>query len=139
MTNSCIEHSVCADEHGYGRVRRGGRNYLAHRLAYCEAHSVPIESIAGLVVRHTCDNPRCINPEHLLIGTQADNCHDAVVRKRRKTGERHHKAVLSNAQAEDIKRMYIPRHPEYGTRALARRYGVAQGTISYIVRNLRGE
>ena len=67
---------------GYGRFRYKGRMTLAHRLAYCEANNVSLDSIADLVVRHKCDNPQCINPEHLEIGTQADNIRDMNERGR---------------------------------------------------------
>ena len=47
-----------------------------HRAEYCLANGLTLEDIAGLVVMHTCDNPRCINPEHLVLGTQRDNMLD---------------------------------------------------------------
>lgn len=53
-----------------------------HRLVYCEANGLRLEDIQGKVVRHTCDNPRCIEPTHLLIGTRADNNRDRAERGR---------------------------------------------------------
>ena len=70
------------NNHGYGRFATwtGGRRvrYLAHRLAF-ELTQGPL---GALVARHTCDNPPCCNPEHLEVGTQADNLRDAVSRGR---------------------------------------------------------
>ena len=66
---------------GYGKL---GRQY-AHRIAYEKANG-PIP--AGMVVRHKCDNRRCCNPEHLIVGTQKDNVHDAIARGRVLTGAR---------------------------------------------------
>lgn len=63
----------------YGVIRVGGRDEKAHRAAWMVARG-PIEN--GLVVRHTCDNPRCVNPGHLLLGTQLDNIRDRVERGR---------------------------------------------------------
>lgn len=66
---------------GYGILARGWKKspYKAHRLAY-ELFVGPIPD--GHVVRHACDNPRCINPAHLITGTQRDNVLDAVARNR---------------------------------------------------------
>jgi hypothetical protein len=64
---------------GYGVIDRGGRKLGAHRVSY-EMNKGQIPH--GLVVRHTCDVPSCVNPDHLLIGTQADNIQDAVKRNR---------------------------------------------------------
>lgn len=66
---------------GYGLLARGWKKspYKAHRLAYeLLIGEVPL----GAVVRHKCDNPRCVNPEHLELGTQRDNLRDAAARGR---------------------------------------------------------
>lgn len=67
------------NRNGYGYISIGGRTVGAHRAAYELAHgTVP----AGLVIRHHCDNPPCINPNHLTPGTRADNSHDMRIRGR---------------------------------------------------------
>lgn len=65
--------------HGYGQFSVSNRSKKAHRVSY-ELTYGPIP--AGLVVRHTCDNRLCVNPAHLLPGTQADNVADRRNRKR---------------------------------------------------------
>jgi hypothetical protein len=67
------------NRHGYGYISIGGRTVGTHRAAYELAHG-PVS--AGLVIRHHCDNPPCINPNHLTPGTRADNSHDMRIRGR---------------------------------------------------------
>ena len=64
--------------HGYGVFRAGRRLLLAHRAAYALANGSP----GRRVVRHTCDNPGCVNPAHLRAGTQADNVRDMIAKGR---------------------------------------------------------
>ncbi|MFJ4166312.1 HNH endonuclease signature motif containing protein [Microbacterium sp. NPDC089698] len=75
----CIVWTGRRNYHGYGQIQIAGRAIGAHRAAF-EASNGPIPD--GLVVRHTCDNPPCINPDHLLIGTVADNNRDKAERGR---------------------------------------------------------
>ena len=82
----CIEHTQKGDAGGYGTTRYKGVNIKLHRLAYCEHHNIQPSDIAGVVKRHTCDNPRCINPMHLLEGTHQDNMADKVHRGRSAKG-----------------------------------------------------
>ena len=77
----CIVWTGSVDRDGYGHTRfRGTRRRRTHRIAW-ELARGPIP--AGKVVRHRCDNPPCINVDHLEIGTQADNIADAFARGRR--------------------------------------------------------
>jgi hypothetical protein len=80
----CLEWQAGRCYDGYGQVRNGTRTLRAHRVAY-ELACGPIP--AGLLVRHKCDNPICVNPEHLEPGTHADNARDASERGRRRVGK----------------------------------------------------
>ena len=76
ITMKCSKH-----KYGYGRLRANGQKVLAHRLSYSLFKG---EIKDGLMVCHTCDNPACINPEHLFLGTHQDNVSDCVAKGRHK-------------------------------------------------------
>jgi hypothetical protein len=125
--NGCINFTGARSRFGHGELGFKGKKYRAHRLSY-ETHIGTIPD--GLVVCHRCDNPACINPKHLFLGTQADNLADARQKGRMKTpnprGERH---GLSKLTSSDIIKIRADRRPQ---RAIAADYGVAQSTIKNI-------
>lgn len=83
MAAGCHEFEGARNNAGYGVLPREiGGSRLAHRAALAEHLGRPVEG----VVRHICDNPPCINPDHLIEGTQKDNINDAVERGRVKGG-----------------------------------------------------
>lgn len=79
MQTDCVIFSGCILNSGYGQLRRQGRRWLAHRWAWTQVNG-PIPD--GMVIRHTCDNPSCVNADHLVIGTQSQNMADMVERGR---------------------------------------------------------
>lgn len=96
-----------------------------HQLAY-ETWVGPIKS--GEVIRHRCDNRKCINPEHLETGTHADNMHDMITRGRSSKGDRHWNVRLSDRDVLDIRKEYnmgILTH-----QMLADVYGVSRAAIT---------
>jgi hypothetical protein len=116
---------------GYGYVQRNMRRYLAHRIAF-ELTFGPIPD--GLFVCHHCDNPPCVNPAHLFVGTQAENMADMAAKGRHRSrggqnGERHPQAKLTDAQVDTIRVLLTG--PE-STRQIAERYGVSRSLISKI-------
>lgn len=103
---------------GYGYVTDGGRNRRASRVAY-ELFCGPIPK--GLLVRHSCDNKSCVNPAHLLVGTDQDNSNDAVRRGRVAKGERAGRAKLTDAQVAEIR---LRRATGESSVTIARDFGV---------------
>ena len=82
--SGCWEWSGLRHRSGYGHFTLPGHKKVrAHRLSY-ELHKGPIPD--GLFVLHRCDNPPCVNPEHLWLGTAKDNLHDAIKKGRWKVG-----------------------------------------------------
>lgn len=119
----CIDHGRKGDRDGYARVKVNGKQTKAHRLAYCQANGVSLGDIAGRVVRHSCDNPRCVNGDHLLLGSQADNIQDMMDRGRHRTGPR----TLSPENARMIRDQ-----PWVSARAWALLFGVSLNAIKYV-------
>lgn len=77
--NNCIEFSGPKTKFGYGKQKFKGKQTSAHRVAYQKAYG---EIPKGLCVLHKCDNPSCINPEHLFLGTHKDNTKDMFTKNR---------------------------------------------------------
>lgn len=98
----CWEWSAFCNSLGYGMFRIGKRMPLAHRVSY-ELNIGAIPN--GLLICHKCDNPRCVRPEHLYAGTDADNSRDRVSRGRsfRPIGEKSHRAKLTESLAKEIR------------------------------------
>jgi len=133
----CKEHAVCANRHGYGVVRHNGKNELLHRVVYCQHAGASIDAIKGKVVRHSCDNSRCIEPSHLLLGTQAENVKDMLERGRQRYAPfvRYAGATNPNAKLTAEKAQAIRAEREQGAKQqdLARKYGVSRSLISLVV------
>ncbi len=132
-TNGCWEWTAYKNR-GYGRInaeRPPNKKIRAHRLAY-ELFVGPIPK--GMDVLHKCDNPSCVNPNHLFLGTHADNMTDRNLKGRQAFGERHGRAKLTLRQVKEIRRLYKPRSCEFGSGALSERYGVSHTTILDIVK-----
>ena len=118
----------------YGVFWLDGGMQVASRVAYRIATGCDPEE---LCVRHSCDNPPCCNPKHLLLGAHADNMADKVTRNRtsRLSGEANGNAKLTYENAAIIRSRYIEGSRIDGGRALARDFNVDPKTIRLVLNN----
>lgn len=114
----------------YGSVSYRNRNCRVHRVAY-ELANGPIPP--GLEVLHSCDRPLCVNPEHLSVGTNADNVTDKVAKNRQAKGVgcRHPHRVFTEALVLELRRL---RSEGWGLIALTRRYRCTKQCIMAILK-----
>lgn len=131
--SDCILWKGPKRKDGYGRVTVDGRREYAHRVAYCKVRGIPLLAIKGVVIRHTCDNPPCVNGAHLVDGRQADNVQDAVERGRNAACEKHGRAKLSDDQVREIRQTFTGERGQVV--ALAKRFKVSHSMVSLIVRD----
>lgn len=107
-----------------------GRRSSGHRASYI-LHKGPIPD--GLCVLHSCDNRECTNPDHLFLGTQKENTHDAMRKNRAAVGSRVGTSKLTEPRVLEI-RLLLSRG--WSHRFIARRFGVSKTTIGSIARNI---
>lgn len=124
-SDECWLWKGCTNSQGYGCVNVDAthRAALTHRVAFFLTHGYWPN-----VARHSCDNPPCCNPSHILDGTRTDNARDRDSRGRTSRGTSRWNAKLNPAAADEI-RAARGRVPQ---KVLAHRYGVAVSSVSHI-------
>lgn len=131
----CWEWLGLKRPNGYGYFTANKVLYSAHREVYkLKKGDIP----NGLIVLHTCDNPPCVNPEHLILGTSKDNSEDMVRKGRSNKGEDRYNSKLTNIDVLEIRSIY--RNVKYGKRTkmrhiLAEEFNVSPVTIKFVVEN----
>jgi hypothetical protein len=132
--NECWPWLACKNNWGYGVFVIDKKQYGAHRFSWMLANEQDIPT--GMQVCHSCDNPACVNPAHLWLGTHSDNVADKVLKGRttkgRPTtfGENHGRAKLDNQDVREIRELLST--GELSKRAIAAKYGVSDTIVRKI-------
>lgn len=129
--DACLVWVGNTDRYGYGFIKIDGKPRRAHRVAWEMANGRPVP--AGLVVRHRCDNPPCVRPDHLIAGTQAENMKDMSQRGRSCRGVRNVQCKLTD---EQVRELIAARATESGA-SIARRFGVSQAFVCNLLAGIR--
>ncbi len=110
---------------GYSIFNRDGKKWMIHRWIYQKYHG---EIPKGILVCHTCDNPSCINPDHLFIGTHRDNLIDAYQKGRLadQKGENNKHSKLTIKQIGEI------RKAKMSQKEISKKYKICQSNVSRI-------
>lgn len=132
--NGCWEWQASTNQKGYGTINIGGNSHLAHRVAW----KLMYGKFPKLCCLHKCDNPACVNPAHLFLGTRRDNNRDRTLKKRGRNGpqdgENNNHSKLTWQSVRKIRKLY--RKGELSQGQLARQFNITQPTVSRIVRGL---
>ncbi len=146
QSEGCHEWTA-AKVSGYGRFCVGKRIFAAHRIAYMLATGVqPME----LMVCHKCDNPSCVNPDHLFLGTAKDNNQDAKAKgrsargnrngsrtmpQRLPRGERHHMTSVTSEQVIEMRKVYL--QGGISVSGISAMFGIPRSTAGAIIKGSR--
>jgi hypothetical protein len=121
-----------ASRHGYGKIRHGTDVVLAHRLMFALTFGAPMD---GMEVCHRCDTPPCINPDHLFLGSHAENMADSARKGRSRKGDGA-KATRRKLDTEAANAIRTRASAGETHESPANAHGVSLTTISKIVRGL---
>lgn len=131
-SDGCWEWTGPRTPFGHGHLNHRNKRVYAHRLSW-ELHNGPIPD--GMSVCHRCDNPPCVNPAHLWLGSHGDNLRDMATKGRQGLhlapakavrGEAHHRSVLTDDMVREIRASSESAH------ALSRRLGVSRPTVARV-------
>jgi hypothetical protein len=133
-TSGCWIWTGGLNKAGYGTVKIFNKPKLAHRVSY-EIHvgNLPVK----ILVCHKCDNPPCVNPDHLFLGTHRDNAFDSMKKGRfsinKRRGSKSHLSRLTESQVIQIRNRYVKGSRKNGSAGIAKDFNVQPNTISKIV------
>ena len=134
-TDGCWDWVAGKDKNGYGRFRIGGRGSStteSHRVSWVISNGINVPS--NIFACHSCDNPKCVRPSHLFLGTQKDNMLDMCSkhRSRKQNGELNSHAKLTSKQVKEIREMYVPGIIKQ--KDIAKIFGISKEYVSAIIR-----
>lgn len=127
-SNECWEWLGTKSSDGYAELKYKRKHIRANRIMW---EMVNGQIPNGMIICHRCDNPACVNPHHLFLGTQMDNMHDKIAKGRHSYGENHKLHKLTIRQVKQIRKQVSERTATMSQ--IARNMNVSLTTISSIV------
>ena len=127
--NNCWIWQAYKDKDGYGKFWHNEVQIGAHRFAFAFWQQVSLKDMKDKLIMHSCDNPPCVNPSHLKLGTYLDNKQDAVKKRRHAFGESSSKAKLTVPQVKEIKKLF---NTDITLVEIAKIFGVTPTSIGLI-------
>lgn len=130
--DDCWEWQAFKDQDGYGKYScwKDGNEQRVHRIMWIlKFGSIP----NGMLVCHKCDNPKCVNPNHLFLGTHYDNIKDKIDKNRQLRGGLHGRSKLTEKDVVEIRNQYIGGWGQITK--LAKKYKVGYSTMYCIIHN----
>ena len=134
--NGCWEWQHATSSKGYGQIKipKQRKQIPAHRLSYLIHYG---EIPDGMLVCHKCDNPKCVRPSHLFLGSYADNSQDMAKKDRHLFGEKHPHNKLTEIHVRRIHSLFHDDGVSQGK--IAQIYGIGQSTVWKILHGYRWE
>lgn len=126
----CWVWTASKNKYGYGQVKAYKKMMGAHRCAWILTHG---EIPEGLHVLHACDNPPCVRPDHLFLGTNQDNMNDRDQKHRQASGELVGTSKLKAKSVAEIRALY--QTGDFTQKQLGEQFGVTDAQVSLIVNN----
>jgi HNH endonuclease len=132
--SDCVIWPRAKDRKGYGAVYLDGKMRKAHRVAWEKHHGQTVPD--GLMVMHHCDNPPCVNPDHLFTGTAADNTADMMAKGRHRIGVRLHGEDNPAAKItqDGVREIRALRSQGLSLRKIAAQFGIVNAQVGNIAR-----
>lgn len=129
--HECWEWIAYKNKLGYGVFRFDNKTQLAHRISWFLKYNI----MPDRLVLHKCDNPGCVNPNHLFLGTDNDNAQDKVNKNRQAKGYDFKSVKHTEEDIKEIRKLYST--GDYTTRKLAKMFGTCNSKISDIINRKR--
>ena len=128
--NGCWAWTAYKQPNGYGQIGEGGKHGKTLR-----AHRVSFEIYKGEIpkstcVLHTCDNPACVNPQHLFLGSHDDNMQDKCVKGRQPVGVEHGRHQLTEEEVVKIRLLYDEKQTSH--RVIGEMFAVSHSNVQAI-------
>lgn len=132
--DECWEWTGTKNAGGYGTISMNKKRYLCHRVSFVLTHNMDL--LPEFIICHHCDNPKCVNPKHLFMGSHADNAQDRAKKKRQGTDRggvtRSGKLPYTELLFEEIREKYKGGFKQKEIESI---YGISQGYIARIIHN----